>query len=114
MQTYTRPIAIAAVLAVCFAMNCGAALAESPDQEGVRVIVSDLDLSKPAGVKTLYARINVAARRYCDSLYSRTGSRIASGYAGCVVDTVDHTVHSMNLPSLSALHAESGGGQKKG
>ena len=70
-------------------------------------------MSKPGGVKLLYARINKAAERYCDSLYARTGSRIASGHEGCVHDAVDRTVQSMNLPSLSALHAESGPSQKK-
>ena len=105
---------IAAALAVPFALNPGIGRAQTSDQQGVHITLNDLDLAKPAGVKTLYGRINTAAKRYCESLYSRTGSRISSGFDGCVVDAVNTTVRSLNLPSLSALHAESGIPQKKG
>jgi UrcA family protein len=72
---------------------------------GIRVGYSDLDLTTQKGVDTLYRRIHTAAGRYCEELHSRTGSRIATGYEECVTDAVNNTVSSLNLPSLSALHA---------
>ena len=109
-----RPLIIAAALSVPFALNSGISRAEAPGQEGVRVSVSDIDLSTQVGVKTLYSRIHVAAKRYCESVFTHTGSRISAGYEGCVVDAVNNTVHSLNLPALTALHENREGPQKKG
>lgn len=102
---------IAAVLAapLSLAPN-GNANAEEP---GIRVSYSDLDLTTETGAKKLYARIHTAAGRYCENLYSRTGSRIANGYDECVVDAVNNTVHALNVPTLSALHADRGKPQRK-
>jgi len=108
-----RSVLIAAALTVPFALNTSIGLAEPPGQAGVRVTLSDLNLSTQSGVKTLYNRIHSAASRYCESIYSRTGSRIAAGYAGCVVDAVNNTVRSLNLPALTALHQEHASQQKK-
>lgn len=76
------------------------------DSPGVHVSYADLDLSTQKGVDALYRRINRAAGQYCDDVLWRTGTRIASGHAACVADAVSNTVRTLNVPSLTALHAE--------
>lgn len=101
---------VTATLMGCVVLAGGNARAEEPT---IRVSYADLDMSKPADVKTLYGRIHTAAGRYCEALFTRTGSRISSGYAGCVDDAVGTTVRSLNVPSLSALHADKAAPQRK-
>jgi UrcA family protein len=72
----------------------------------VRVSAADLDLATTKGVNTLYARIYKAAKAYCADLNSLTGSRLVSGTSSCVTDAVANTVKGLNVPALSALHAE--------
>ena len=93
---------IGAVAATCLmsAMQAGAG------EAGIRVQYADLDLNTASGVDTLYQRINTAAQRWCEDLNLRTGSRINSGYRDCVTDAVNNTVASLNLPTLSSLHAD--------
>ena len=100
MQRSSGLIGAAAAICLLAAAQAGAGA------PGIRVSYSDLDLNTASGVDALYRRINTAAQRWCEDLNLRTGSRINSGYRECVTDTVNNTVGSLNLPTLSALHAD--------
>ncbi len=102
MKSIRKGVLLAAAAAIPLSLAAIAGAQEA----GVRVSYSDLDISTRKGLDKLYARIHSAAGRYCESVLQVTGSRILSGYEACVTDAVNNTVHSMNLPSLSALHAE--------
>ena len=84
------------------------------DDSGIRVVYSDLNLSTPAGVKALYSRIQAAAVHYCEPARITTGTRITSGYDLCVRDAVALAVRKVNVPGLTALHADRSGGSRKG
>jgi UrcA family protein len=83
-----------------------AAATAGAGESGIRVTYADLDLNTATGVDTLYRRINTAAQRWCEDLNLRTGSRLSTGYRECVTDAVNSTVSALNLPGLSALHAD--------
>ena len=108
-----RSMWVAAVLASPLTLSASLARAEAPTQDGVHVRLNDLDLTRQSNIKTLYNRIHVAATRYCESIYSTTGSRISAGYDSCVGDAVNNTVQSLHLPSLTALHSERSTQQKR-
>jgi UrcA family protein len=84
---------------VCaFAASAGAA--ESPPSKTVRY--SDLDISKPAGAKTLYARIRAAARDVC--ALSFAGDPVLSAAAHACIDTaIDNAVRKVDAPALTSL-----------
>ena len=96
-------------LAAAIALTPLLATAATPEPTSRRIVVSDLNLSTPAGVDTLYARIHAAAEASCAPLReATTGSRIARGYDLCVRDAVSDTVRKVAIPGLSALHAARG------
>jgi UrcA family protein len=75
------------------------------ESTGIRVVVSDLNLSTPAGINALYSRIKTAAALYCEPTRQLTGTRLTPGYNSCVKDVVATTVQKINTPGLTALHA---------
>lgn len=79
------------------------ALADTDDVKTFTVSYADLDLSKPAGAKTLYSRIKRAARNVCspyDSIHFRRAWR------DCLDQAITNAVAEVNRPTLAALHAE--------
>jgi UrcA family protein len=78
----------------------------APDQQSLRIVVSDLDLNKSADVATLYARIKSAAVHACGTDVV-TGSRLASGSKKqCLDQAVEGAVVQINNPSLTAYHKQ--------
>ncbi len=67
---------LACALTAALAIGAGAASAQS-SAANARVSFGDLDLSTPAGVATLDARIAAGARALCRT--AQTGSRISGG-----------------------------------
>jgi UrcA family protein len=70
------------------------------------VAYADLDLNAPGGMKTLYQRIQGAARAVCrppDPFFYSAGRR---AQAECYRLTVAHTVASIDRPMLTTLHAD--------
>ncbi len=68
------------------------------------VACADLDLSAPAGMKTLYQRIQGAARAVCkppDPFFYSAGRR---AQAECYRLTLAHVVASIDRPMLTTLH----------
>lgn len=64
---------------------------------------SDLDLSKPAGVRTLYLRIKDTATELCGPANVH-GFPAFLEYRACVRKAVDDAVGVVNRPMLSDLH----------
>ncbi len=83
-----------------------AARAENAPTQSLRIVVSDLDLSKSSDVATLYARIKSAAVQACGADVV-TGSRLPSGSKKqCTSQAVDGAVSQINNASLSAYHKQ--------
>jgi UrcA family protein len=66
---------------------------------GTTVRFADLDLSKPEGVATLYARISRTAHDICGDVDGRMSLN-----EKCVAKTVENAVNRLNWPLLTALH----------
>jgi UrcA family protein len=67
-----------------------------------RVSYADLDISKPAGAKTLYHRIVAAANRVC-SVDTRMYIPTQKGVRECTDTAIDKAVKDVGSPALSAL-----------
>jgi UrcA family protein len=87
---------------------CGGLLttARAADDGVLKETVSfaDLDISKPAGAKTLYGRIVTAANHVCRESASRdVFNRDGFKECRCVDLAIDKAVKDVNAPALSAL-----------
>jgi UrcA family protein len=105
-QTTIRP----AALLLCAAMTVGGlqATARAAIDDGVKketVSYADLDLSKPAGAKTLYGRIASAAHRVCADSYRDLA--MTRWVNTCTDKAIDEAVRKVNSPELSALRPTS-------
>jgi UrcA family protein len=106
MNTIFQNTLRAASVILCGALTLGTfqATARAAD-EGLpseRVSYADLDLSKPAGAKTLYHRIVAAANRVCSVnqfMYIPT----QKGLRDCTDHAIDKAVKDVGSPALSAL-----------
>jgi len=78
------------------------ALASEPDVPTKAVRFDDLDISKAAGAKVLYRRIQAAAREVCPISMSRDLHLIAVQHA-CVEQAIDNAVRSVNAAALTEL-----------
>jgi UrcA family protein len=104
MNTKLSTALIATTLLASLAL-CGPARAQTPTGDAKSapsevVRYSDLDLSSPAGIRTLYGRIQNAAWRVCLLMVPAPG--IESGK--CRQTLIDVAVGEVNKPALTALH----------
>lgn len=102
------PLGRIAVLVGClFAGAAGAAQAAVPADAAPSVVVryGDLDLSTTEGVRTLYQRITVAARKVCPYDNSKQLSLVTKSYA-CREAAIEHAVASIHNTQLAALRSE--------
>ena len=65
---------------------------------------SELDISKPQGLETLYTRIKRAARSVCGIERSPTTMFRGRQAMACYQTTVEDAVRQANRPRLTALH----------
>jgi UrcA family protein len=72
---------------------------------GITIRFADLDLSKPAGIATLYGRISRAARDICGPSGADGDGRM-SLKERCITRTIEDAVTRINRPLLTALHSE--------
>lgn len=70
----------------------------------IRISTAGRDLSSEAGVASLHAQIERAAKRAC-GVTARLSARAYQQRAACVTEKVDEAVRTANVPALSALHA---------
>lgn len=84
-----------------------AAAATAPafaEDAGIRIDLTDRDLSTPAAVARLHAQIERAAKRACE--VDNHFSAVPLAYRlKCAAETIENTVVAANVPALTALHA---------
>ncbi len=105
MNTKLSSALLAAALATAFALS-GTAYAQTASDAASAspskvVSYSDLDLSSPAGIRTLYGRIQNAAWRVCLQIIP-----VHSGIetTKCRDTLVQAAVEQVNTPALTAMH----------
>jgi len=69
-----------------------------------KVSYADLDISKAAGAKALYRRIEAAARQVCAVEYTKDLD-VAALNRGCMKQAVDGAVERVDSAALSNLNA---------
>jgi hypothetical protein len=94
-----------AAIAVCTCLVSFSAAAD-PGVKSISVSYADLDLSKPAGTQTLYARIKAAARRVCGPVDNYTFVTPSKTFRKCYEKSIADAVVQVDRPSLTALHRE--------
>ena len=70
----------------------------------VHVRYSDLDLTTERGSRSLYRRIQVAARQVCPVENIRDPEKMSAALK-CQAAAVDRAVNDVHSPQLAALHA---------
>ena len=70
-----------------------------------KVSYADLDLSKPAGVKALYSRIQGAAKDVCSPEPTVGDISARKDYDNCVSHAVDTAVAQVGNPDLTSMVA---------
>jgi UrcA family protein len=68
---------------------------------GTTVRFADLDLSRPEGVASLYARIRRTAHDICGDANGSTSLKDR-----CIARTIEDAINRINKPPLTALHTE--------
>jgi UrcA family protein len=96
-----------ALTGTSFTGRVSAGATETPAQQPPRQVVrfSDLNLSTPVGIRTLYTRIANAAWSVCSDLVPRGNGPSAIKNDECRRVLVDIAVSEVNRPELTALHA---------
>lgn len=94
-----------AAFAVCSCLVSYSASAE-PSVKSQTVSYADLDLSKPAGVQTLYQRIKAAARNVCGPVDQYTYASSHRAFRKCCETAIADAVAQVDRPTLTALHKE--------
>src|SRR5512145_862118 len=80
----------------------------------VRVRYSDLDLTSPEGMQTLYGRLKGAARDACGGIIGVRDLRQILAYHECYDSALNEAVTEVGNPSLHALHAARSGKTRVG
>ena len=107
----TKALSLIARLLACFAATaacaalCGAAAQAADHEVTVRIPVSttNLDISRPAGARELYARLQKAARIACTHGL-RVDLKPAPSFSGCYENALGNVVHSAHAPQLSLVY----------
>jgi UrcA family protein len=102
MITKSKLSAIAAVLALGGIAAGHSVQAQDSETASVNVSYGDLNLATPAGARTMYQRIQSAARTICGAEPSAPLDR-AMIYEGCVRSTTDRAVAKFGNPNVAAI-----------
>lgn len=104
-KSYTALCCLFGTAALCALTARAGAVEDAPPTKTVKY--DDLDITKPAGAKTLYRRIQAAAVEVCPVLMSRELELLPIEHR-CIEQAIDAAVRSVNAPALTQLRA---GGQ---
>jgi UrcA family protein len=99
-QRFTAGV-MAAIIAAALLGRISAAWS---GENGIRLQIDGLDLSKPEVVAQLYARIEKSAGLVCSESLSPWDAGRMSTWKRCVAAAVDGAVLQANAPGLSAMH----------
>jgi UrcA family protein len=96
----------AALLAAFFGVIALPAAAAPPVvAESTEVRYGDLDLDNAAGVAELYARLQVAAEKVCDSRFHPGTFVVSASWKTCVAEALTQAVAAVDRPAVTAYHA---------
>ena len=108
MNTIIRPKFRAVIYGLYGAVSLCAlnatAIAAADALPSRRVSYADLDISKPAGAKTLYRRIEAAARQVCEPDAGKDLGAAERGRA-CIKQAIDMAVSRVDSAALSEVRA---------
>jgi len=91
-----------------FAVQAGEPAPAHTVDMGVVVNYADLNLTDPAGARTLYARLKRAAEKVCGNRPSQMELRASMAYQDCTDNALNKAVDRVNSQQLYALHAKRG------
>jgi UrcA family protein len=95
----------AAFLAVASQVHAAApAPIANQDTHSITVHFADLNLDQPAGITTLYRRLNSAAERDCGEPRLTGSHVISASWQKCVARAIDEAVLAVDRPALTAYH----------
>ena len=101
---YNRNLLLTALFCVtCYVPVAGAMIHLESDNVA-RVTFSELDLSKQAGVETLYQRLKTASLMVCDTDYRTRSLSTRRAAKKCYNKALDDSVRSIGNSRLDALH----------
>ena len=92
-----------ATLAAGVAVNQASAATRDDTPRSVVVRYSDLNLSQPQDARTLYARIQTAARVACGDILSADLARFGQ-YHNCVDQAVTNAVAAVSARQVTEIH----------
>ena len=110
MNVTTSPRVVKHVLAglaiacVSLAAQAGGPVQPGPTANTVVVSYSDLDLTDTGGIKTLYARLQYAAKRACGGAPSVREMWARQIYEQCFEQALDDAVLNIDNATLRAVH----------
>lgn len=108
MQTLTlRRLVTATAVALVGLSSAGIAQAADPGQTSITVTYADLDLAKPQGVDTLYARLRGAAKAACGD-YDARNLREKALVRECREEALANAVSGIGHAALTAKHLQRG------
>jgi len=109
MSTKLTLTALAAFAALGLAASAHAAgSSNDPDAVSVKVSIGDLNLGSTIGAKTALQRIRHAAKDICGEAPDPRAIEMGRQYAGCMDDTVNRAVASLDNPTVTALNGGHG------
>jgi UrcA family protein len=79
------------------------------ETRAVSVAYGDLNLSNPAGVKTLYSRLEMAVDEVCAPKADMHNMVMFRDWQQCIKTALDDAVRDMNLPALARIHFDETG-----
>ena len=100
-------VTLVAILATGAALLCGPARAASagPEVPSIAVQYGDLDLTSDAGIKTLYRRLQVAAKQVC-SAFAGLDIKDVIQRRACYKEALSDAVTKVDLERLTVLHRD--------
>jgi UrcA family protein len=104
-STIAKRCALICVAAVAAGLAATQASAASSDDAPRSVVVryADLNLSQPQDARTLYARIQRAARAACGEVETADLARFAR-FHNCIDEAVTNAVSSVNAQRVTEIH----------
>lgn len=100
-----RIAALAGYIIAAAAAGVAGAATPATDAPSVVVSYADLNLATEQGVRTLYTRIAVAARRVCPDAPNRDLRAVAEARS-CQRQAISRAVHYVGTPLLAAVYAD--------
>lgn len=105
-QSLSAPVRVIGMALAIAAASLVADIASAKEHDAVSTVVgySDLDLTQSSDTARLYARLQYAAKKVCNSYDSRE-LRMKERHAACYDSALSKAVAQVDDAKLSSLHA---------